>query len=97
MALIEYKCTRCEKTQHVFSGEEKTRLISGGSCPRFTRQCHNYKAMPPNPIIIHATDTWMSEPALDSFQSTYELDRILNIEAAHAKEMTIINDVRKKL
>lgn len=111
MALIEYKCTQCGKTQYVFSGEESRRLDTECGCtfrarlqagPKFCDLAARanppkWRKMAPNPIVVHTTDTWMSEPHLDSFETTYELDRVLNLEAAAAKEMEIINDVRRKL
>lgn len=94
MALREWRC-KCGDVQYVFDGEEKTRLRQGGSCPPFTRRCHQYIKQPPNPVVVHTTDTWMSEPHLDSFITVYELDRQLNIEAANERETKLMLEARK--
>lgn len=93
MALREHRCTRCGETQYAFEGEEH-RIVQG-NCGKFMRWCHNFRVMPPNPIVIHTTDTWMSEPQLDSFQTVYELDRQLNIEAANERETKLMLEARK--
>jgi hypothetical protein len=46
-----------------------------------------YEKLPPNPRVVLATNTYMSDPQLDSIHSVYELDRQLNIEAAEEREM----------
>jgi len=95
MALREHRCVRCGHGQLVFDGEEHR--LRQGNCGRLLRWCHDYRIMPPTPTVVHTTDTWMSEPHLDSFESTYELDRILNIEVREAKEMQMFNEVRRNL
>lgn len=95
MALREYKCRRCNHSQYVFEGEEHR--IAQGNCGKITRWGHDLQLMPPNPVVIHTTDTWMSEPHIDSLHTIYELDRQLNIETREAKEMELFNKVRKEL
>lgn len=95
MALREYRCERCGETQYVFEGEEHK--LAQGNCGRMTRWCHRFEKIPPKLMIVHTTDTWMSEPSLDSFHTTYELDRQLNIEARHEKETKLLNEVRRNL
>lgn len=95
MALREYCCERCGETQYVFEGEENR--LKQGNCGKMTRWCHNFVKMPPKVMIVHTTDTWMSEPHLDSYETTYELDRQLNIEAEYHRELKILNEARKNL
>jgi len=85
MTLVAYKCVDCKKTQYAFVGEEY-RLQDDGCC---------YEAQPPDPTTIHATNTYMSEPQLDSWASVYELDRMLNIEMSDEKELAAFNEFRK--
>lgn len=94
MALIEYKCSRCGEGQLVFSGEEGARLRIRGSCGVATRWCHTFVAMPPSPSVVHCTNTYMSDPQLDSLKTMYELDRQLNIEAAEERELKAYNQIR---
>lgn len=95
MALREYQCVRCGNAQLVFDGEEH-KLRLGGNCGKVTRQCCEVRKMPPSPAVVHTTDTWMSDPTLDSYPSTYELDRQLNIEAREEAEMKMVQ-ARKDL
>lgn len=85
MTLVAYKCADCKKTQYAFVGEEH-RLQDDGC---------NYEAQPPDPTTIHATNTYMSEPQLDSLLTVYELDRMLNIEVSEEKELIAFNEFRK--
>lgn len=55
------------------------------------------EALPPNPTTVHSTNTYMSEPQLDSISTIYELDRILNIEAREEKELLVFNEYRKNI
>ena len=95
MGLREHKCQICGETRYVFEGEEK-RKLEPEACVSFPYD-HDWKVLPPQLIVIHTTDTWMSEPQLDSFQTTYELDRQLNIEAQIERETKLLNEARKNL
>ena len=95
MPLREYQCRFCGDTKYVFESEEKEKL-EPESCEQWPYD-HDYVKMPPSITVIHATDTWMSETHIDSFQTTYELDRELNIEAQNDREMKLINEARKNL
>jgi hypothetical protein len=88
VALIEYKSKSTDRVCYVFGGEEPARLPTDVA---------DWEPQPPNPIIVHTTNSWMSESTIDSYHTTYELDRQLNIEAGELREMKLINQVRKNL
>lgn len=91
--LAEYVCKRCGDIQYVFDNEEE-RLVQG-NCGRVLRWCHDFRKMPPSPRVVHATETYMSDqPQLDSLRTIYELDRILNLEAAEEREVKALNKAR---
>jgi hypothetical protein len=50
--------------------------------------------MPPDPTVVHCTNTYMSEAQLDSIKTMYELDKILNYEAREEREIKILNETR---
>ena len=91
MGLIGYECKTCGQKQFAFNGEEH----------RVNWRCHTkwceVVALPPNPTTVHATNTYMSEPQLDTLSTMYELDRILNIEAREEKELQVFNEYRKNI
>lgn len=89
MALREYRCEKCNTPQYVFESEEFRLSPCENNC-----NCKFIK-MPPNPVVVHTTDTWMSEPQIDSFITVYELDRQLNIEAANERETKLMLEARK--
>ena len=84
MSLRRYKCRQCKKTEYVFDGEE-SRLSDG----------HEFEKLPNNPIIVHATNTFMSDPQLDSLKTIYDLDKTLTKEVRDEKEMKLFNEHRK--
>lgn len=80
------------ESQLVFEGDEPARL-NHISCA-----CnHVLVALPPNPIVIHATNVFMAEPQIDSIKTVYELDRQLTIETRADKELQVLNDIRKNV
>lgn len=88
MALVAYICDRCSRKALAFRGEEH----------RLTLRCEvgcEISPLPPNPVTVHTTDTFMSEPQLDSLSSLYELDRLLTIEAREEKELFVFNEFRR--
>lgn len=89
MAYREYHCTKCRKTQCAFENEEH-KLLSCG-CGSALRK------MPPSPMVIHATEAWMTEICLDSYTTTYELDRQLTIEAEQSRETKALDRARREL
>jgi len=94
MALIRYKCERCGNEQLVFSGEEEKRLAQG-NCGHVTRWCHNFIALPPSPVVVHATNSFMStELMLDTIWTIHDLDRQLNFEVSEEKELKVYNEFR---
>lgn len=88
----EYKCGRCGESQYVFEGEEER--LQQGNCGVVTRWCHIFEKMPPSPRVVHCTAAYMTEYQLDSLPSMYELDRVLNIEAAEEREVKALNKAR---
>jgi hypothetical protein len=91
MGLICYECKTCKRKQFAFDGETD----------RIDWECKSkwceIVVLPPNPTTVHATNTYMSEPQLDTLSTIYELDRILNIEAREEKELKILNEYRKNI
>ena len=49
------------------------------------------------PTVIGSNQVMLEQCIPDSIETMYELDRQLNIEAAEAKEMKTINEVRKNM
>lgn len=92
MGLRWWECTRCGEKQLAFLNEKK-RLVQG-NCMVYLRWCHDFQPLPPDPSVVHCTNTYMSEPQLDSLKTIYELDRILNIEARDEKELKILQEAR---
>ena len=94
MALARYKHRTTGKICYVFEGEEYRLDIPSG-CIGHVPWTLVYEKLSPNPIVIHTTDTYMSDPQLDSLKTIYELDRQLNIEAREEKELEAFNQFRK--
>jgi hypothetical protein len=91
MGLICYQCTTCKEKRFAFDGEQDR---IDWECS--TKWCE-IVPLPPNPTTVHATNTYMSEPQLDTLSTVYELDRILNIEAREEKELQVFNEYRKNI
>lgn len=101
MAYREYKCAYCGRSAYVFEGEEhKIR------CSNWMESCYNamkhsdvfwlaWEKMPPNPVVIHQTECFMSEPVLDSMDTNIELDRLLTREKQHERELKLTEEARK--
>ena len=57
-----------------------------------------YEKLPPNPNVVQSTTTFMTEdPQLDSLETIYELDRILNIEAEEEREAQTFQVARREM
>lgn len=103
MAYREYKCAYCGRSAYAFEGEEHKIYCSGWEdhCYNASKQSDNFnmawEKMPPNPIVIHTTECFMSEPMLDSMHTAMELDRILTREKQHEREIKTTNEARKNL
>lgn len=98
MALRQYKCKTCGCMALAFENEQIRLVQHDGNCSSSERPLaytHDFEALPPNPVVVHTTDTWMSEAHIDSFQTVYELDRQLNIEAANERETKAMLEARK--
>ena len=99
MSYREYKCGCCGGTAYAFEGEEhKLRCSSVGTyCYNAFRHSTAWYKMPPNPVVIHQTECFMSEAVLDSMDSAIELDRILTREKQHARELRDLEETRKQI
>lgn len=89
--LTEYKCRGCGDSMFAFPNED-LRVFD-----IYRHSCVNpdIEKMPPNPLIVHSTQSYMTDsPYLDSIYTQYELDRILNIEAEEQREMKALNKAR---
>lgn len=92
MPLREYICKKCQEVQFVFDDEHTNDL----GCKSRSGK-HKFILMPPRVSVVIATNTFMSDPQLDSWVTVYELDRQLNIEAREQKEIEIFQEVRRNL
>jgi hypothetical protein len=89
MPLREQQCTKCGEKRLVFDDENKP----SGDCRSMVS--HNFVMLPPQPVVVHSTETFMStEVRLDSHYTIYELDRVLSIEARDEEEMKIFQQAR---
>jgi hypothetical protein len=83
MALVRYKCSNCGKEALEFTGEDRLKDTK--------KECV-FEPMPPNPVVVHATNSFTStELMLDSAWTMHDLDRQLNIEAAEDSEARVYN------
>jgi hypothetical protein len=80
MALSAYKCEDCGLVHYRFDDEQEP------------EGHHKFVKLPPSPKVVLATALYMQEYQLDSWNTTYELDRILNLEARAEKEMSFYQD-----
>lgn len=86
MSLGIFKCQKCGKTSLAFDGETH-RLPKG----------HAFERLPNTPGVVHATNTLMSDPLLDSFESSHEAQRLLDLEAAYERETIAYNEFIKNI
>lgn len=87
MAFTAFYRKSDHKVYYAFEGEEN-RLPGHASIDEFIK-------LPPNPIVVIATATYMTEdPQLDSLKTIYELDRQLNLEAEDDREMLHYQNAR---
>ena len=95
MAYREYKCTFCGNIAYAFEDEER-KIRHSCSCELvFGRGV--WEKMPPNPVVIHTTECFMSEAMLDSMDTAMELDRILTREKSHERELKTVELARRDL
>lgn len=93
MSYTAYKCKCCSLVDYSFDNE--TFRLKKEGCKD---QSHSWEPQPHYPGVVHATSVSMLEDAqLDSLKSIYELDRILNIEAASERETKTYNEYLKKI
>lgn len=89
MAYRAYKCKKCGLISHAF--EEEVDHLDWGFCFCFK----GIEKLPPDPVIIHQTECFFSEPVLDSMNTAIELDRILTREARHLRQDKMVDVARK--
>lgn len=91
MAFCEYRCRCCGAVAYAFENEEhKLRLINKYILCRWEK-------MPPSPVVIHQTESFMSEAVLDSMDTAIELDRILTRERSHERDLKATLEGRRNL
>lgn len=56
-----------------------------------------WEKMPPSPVVIHQTESFMSEAVLDSMDTAIELDRILTRERSHERDLKATLEGRRNL
>ena len=101
MAYREYKCAYCGRSAYAFDGEEHKIRCTGIQDLCYNAMKHSdvfwlaWEKMPPNPVVIHQTECFMSDAALDSMHTSMELDRILTREARHLKHDKLVDQARR--
>lgn len=89
MPLVAYRRKSDGKIFHCFENEAWDRLpyLDTGLTWGEEEVDAQFDKLPPNPVTINSTRTFMSEhPQLDSFSTIYELDKQLTLEAEQERE-----------
>ena len=94
MSLRHYKCAKCRDSVFLFPEDFAIRADFDG-CGNLDTEAHFWEELPPNPVTVHSTETYMSVPQIDSIKTVYELDRQLNIEAQQDRELLALGEARR--
>lgn len=93
MALLEYICKKCGKSEYLFPEEEERVLeFSKSSCKKGD---HVVEIMPPKVRCVHSTEIFMLSQ-LDSVFSVHELNSKVMQEARDEKEVKAQNEARRE-
>ena len=96
MAYREYRCLFCDESCFSFENEEHRIRCKNPKCHNTIAYYElHWQKMPPNPVVIHQTECFLSDPVLDSTHTAMELDRILTREAHHLKNDKLVDQARR--
>lgn len=86
----------CDESCFAFENEEHKIRCQNPECYNTVKYYEgNWEKLPPSPTVIHQTECFMSEAALDSMHTSMELDRIITREARHLKHDKLVDQARR--